>query len=59
MKCGLQRKCHSDGNALTFSEHGHRKSAVITRDLDMSTVIATEDVLFHEDFDKQIGSYVF
>lgn len=54
----IKRKCHSEGNALTFSGYGHHKRAAITRDLDMSTVVANEDILFHEDFDKQIISWV-
>ncbi|GFS69486.1 reelin [Nephila pilipes] len=54
----VQRKCHSDGNALTFSGHGRQKRAVVTRDLDMSTVIASEDILFNEMFNKAITSWV-
>ncbi|XP_054717283.1 reelin-like [Uloborus diversus] len=54
----VTRKCHSDGNALAFSGHNHHKRFVVTRDLDMSTVIANEDIIFNEMFDKSVTSWV-
>ncbi|GIY14306.1 reelin [Caerostris extrusa] len=42
----------SDGNALTFAGHGHHRRAVVTRDLDMSTAIASQDIIFNEMFHK-------
>lgn len=57
MLCFLpKRKCHSDGNALTFLEQERQRRAVVTNDLDMSTAIATEDILFNEMFSKALSS---
>ncbi|GIY36220.1 reelin [Caerostris darwini] len=54
----VQRKCHSDGNALTFAGHGRHRRAIVTRDLDMSTAIASQDIIFNEMFHKTITSWV-
>ncbi|XP_042898138.1 reelin isoform X2 [Parasteatoda tepidariorum] len=53
----VKRKCHSDGNALVFGGHW-KQHALITRDLDMSTGIASADIIFNEDFNKPSSSWV-
>lgn len=48
----VKRKCQSDGNALVFYGQHYRHRSVTTRDLNLLSGIPSNDIIFHENFEK-------